>query len=221
MPISQPRILNETLSRKAAIATGTATIVKNISKIKNEIVNIIVTLTCPLSPKYKFKVTQAGADCQPSCFYYPRHNIRPHHDIVPADLQIADLLGKIVEAVQQKAHPDRNRQWCRPQSSPAHFLDHDPQKNHEKGIEHKEAVAAESLLLKLVIGRYNREHHDNADNEINVVITALMIVAILVKRKGLAGSNWRKLEENIPRQQYCQQAVILWMPHPNMNNEVA
>ena len=220
MPISQPRILNETLSRKAAIATGTATIVKNISKIKNEIVNIIVTLTCPLSPKYKFKVTQAGADCQPSCFYYPRHNIRPHHDIVPADLQIADLLGKIVEAVQQKAHPDRNRQWCRPQSSPAHFLDHDPQKNHEKGIEHKEAVAAESLLLKLVIGRYNREHH-NADNEINVVITALMIVAILVNRKGLAGSNWRKLEENIPRQQYCQQAVILWMPHPNMNNEVA
>ena len=68
MPISQPRILNETLSRKAAIATGTATIVKNISKIKNEIVNIIVTPTCPLSPKYKFKVTQAGADCQPSCF---------------------------------------------------------------------------------------------------------------------------------------------------------
>lgn len=104
MPISQPRILNETLSRKAAIATGTATIVKNISKIKNEIVNIIVTLTCPLSPKYKFKVTQAGADCQPSCFYYPRHNIRPHHDIVPAD-----LLGKIVKAVLQKAHPDRNR----------------------------------------------------------------------------------------------------------------
>lgn len=68
MPISQPRILNETLSRKAAIATGTATMVKNISKIKNEIVIIIVTLTCPLSPKYKFKVTQAGADCQPSCF---------------------------------------------------------------------------------------------------------------------------------------------------------
>lgn len=99
MPISQPRILNETLSRKAAIATGTATIVKNISKIKNEIVNIIVT------PEYKFKVTQAGADCQPSCFYYPRHNIRPHHDIISAD-----LLGKIVEAVQQKARPDRNRQ---------------------------------------------------------------------------------------------------------------
>lgn len=46
---------------------------------------------------------------------------------------------------------------------PAHFLDHDPQKKHEKGIEHKETVAAESLLLKLMIGRYNREHHDNAD----------------------------------------------------------
>lgn len=72
---------------------------------------------------------------------------------------------------------------------PAHFLDHDPQKKHEKGIEHKEAVAAESLLLKLVIGRYNREHHDNADNEINVVITALMIMVILVNRKGPAGSN--------------------------------
>lgn len=84
-----------------------------------------------------------------------------------------------------------------------------PRKKHEKGIEHKEAVAAESLLLKLVIGRYNREHHDNADNEINVVITALMIVVILVNRKGPAGSNLRKLEENIPRQQYCQQAVIL------------
>lgn len=51
----------------------------------------------------------------------------------------------------------------------AHFLDHDLQKNHEKGIKHKEEVAAESLLLKLVIDRYNREHHDNADNEINVV----------------------------------------------------
>lgn len=44
-----------------------------------------------------------------------------------------------------------------------------PQKNYEKGIKHKEEVAAESLLLKLVIGRYKRKHHNNADNEINVV----------------------------------------------------
>lgn len=71
MPISQPRILNETLSRKAAIATGTATIVKNINKIKNEIVNMIIPPTCALSPKYKLKVTQAGAACQPSCFLLP------------------------------------------------------------------------------------------------------------------------------------------------------
>lgn len=66
---------------------------------------------------------------------------------------------------------------------PAHFLDHDPQKNYEKGcdgIEHKETVAAESLLLKLMIGRYNREHHDNADKEVNIVVTALMVVVILV-----------------------------------------
>ena len=71
MPISQPRILKDTLSRKAAIATGTAKIVKNISKIKNEIVNMIIPPTCALSPKYKLKVTQAGAACQPSCFLLP------------------------------------------------------------------------------------------------------------------------------------------------------
>lgn len=71
MPISQPRILKDTLSRKAAIATGTATIVKNISKIKNEIVNMIIPPTCALSPEYKLKVTQAGAACQPSCFLLP------------------------------------------------------------------------------------------------------------------------------------------------------
>lgn len=68
MPISQPRILKDTLSRKAAIATGTATIVKNINKIKNKIVNMIIPPTCALSQEYKFKVTQAGAACQPSCF---------------------------------------------------------------------------------------------------------------------------------------------------------
>lgn len=111
-------ILNETLSRKAAIATGTATIVKNISKIKIAIVNEVVRKAPPLTS------------------------------------------------------------WITI-----------PRKTTKKGIEHKEAVAAESLLLKLVIGRYNREHHDNADNEINVVITALMIVVILVNRKGPAGSN--------------------------------
>ena len=71
MPISQPRILKDTLSRKAAIATGTATIVKNISKIKNEIVNMIIPPTCALSLEYKLKVTQAGAACQPSCFLLP------------------------------------------------------------------------------------------------------------------------------------------------------
>lgn len=71
MPISQPRILKDTLSRKAAIATGTATMVKNINKIKNEIVNMIIPPTCALSPKYKLKVTQAGAACQPSCFLLP------------------------------------------------------------------------------------------------------------------------------------------------------
>ena len=105
MPISQPRILNETLSRKAAIATGTATIVKNISKIKNEIVNIIVTPTCPLSPEYKFKVTQAGADCQPSCFYYPRHNIRLHHDIVPANLHVLTFWVKLLKRLSKKHIP--------------------------------------------------------------------------------------------------------------------